>query len=156
MPAPALRARARDLAQRLPDGHLNQLPRVFGFTQGRSLPPWLRRHGYMVGVAFYLAFISMRAPVFDHDGPALAALMFVALACAFAGGVLYKGKSGWCGTICPLLPIQKLYGQTPAVVIPNAHCPTCVGCQKNCYDFNPRIAALADANDADPGWVNYW
>jgi NADPH-dependent 2,4-dienoyl-CoA reductase/sulfur reductase-like enzyme/ferredoxin len=138
-----------------PMAALNQLPRVFGFTRGRSLPAWLRRHGYIVAVAFYFGVISLRAPVFDHNGPALAVLLGTALVAAFVGGVLYKGKSGWCGTICPLLPIQKLYGQTPAVVVPNAHCRPCVGCQKNCYDFNPRIAALADAYDPDSTWVNY-
>ena len=31
-----------------------------------------------------------------------------------------------------------------------AHCRPCVGCQKNRYDFNPHITALADANDPDP------
>ena len=138
-----------------PMATLNQVPRVLGFTKGRSLPRWLRRHGYMVGVVAYFGLISLRAPLFDHNGPAVAALLGLALVLAFAGGVIYKGKSGWCGTICPLLPIQKLYGQTPAVVVPNAHCETCVGCQKNCLDFNPRIASLADANDPEPDWVNY-
>jgi NADPH-dependent 2,4-dienoyl-CoA reductase/sulfur reductase-like enzyme/ferredoxin len=138
-----------------PMATLNQVPRLLGFTRGRSLPGWLRRHGYVVAVAMYFGFVSLRAPVFDHDGPAVAALLGLALVAAFTGGVIYKGKSGWCGTICPLLPIQKLYGQTPAVVVPNAHCETCVGCQKNCYDFNPRIASVADANDPEPDWVNY-
>jgi len=138
-----------------PMATLNQVPRVFGFTRGRSLPTWLRRNAYLVACALYFALISMRAPLLDHNGPALAVLLGLALVGAFVGGVLYKGKSGWCGTICPLLPIQKLYGQTPAVVVPSAHCETCLGCQKNCYDFNPRIAAIADANDPDPRWVNY-
>jgi ferredoxin len=120
-----------------PMATLNQVPRLLGFTRGGSLPGWLRRHGYLVGVALYFGFISMRAPLLDHNGPALAVLMALALVLAFVGGVLYKGKSGWCGTICPLLPIQKLYGQTPALVVPNAHCETCLGCQKNCYDFQP-------------------
>ena len=55
-----------------------------------------------------------------------------------------KGKSGWCSTICPLLPVQRIYGQTPLMLVANAHCQPCVGCVKNCYDFNPRAAYLAD------------
>ena len=31
----------------------------------------------------------------------------------------------------------------------NNHCQPCVGCAKSCYDFNPRVAYLADLNDSD-------
>ncbi len=30
---------------------------------------------------------------------------------AFLGGLNYKGKSGWCSKFCPILPIERLYGQ---------------------------------------------
>ena len=69
--------------------------------------------------------------------------------------MVLKGKSGWCSTICPLLPVQRIYGQTPFVLVANSHCQPCVGCVKNCYDFNPKAAYLADLNDADPYWSGY-
>ena len=69
--------------------------------------------------------------------------------------MVLKGKSGWCSTICPLLPVQRIYGQTPLLMVANAHCQPCVGCVKNCYDFNPRAAYLADLNDADTYWSGY-
>ena len=74
---------------------------------------------------------------------------------AFAGGMVLKGKSGWCSTMCPLLPVQRIYGQTPFTLVANAHCQPCVGCAKNCYDFNPRAAYLADLNDNDGYWAGY-
>ena len=74
---------------------------------------------------------------------------------AFAGGMVLKGKSGWCSTICPLLPVQRIYGQTPLALVANAHCQPCVGCVKNCYDFNPRAAYLADLHDDDNYWSGY-
>ncbi len=74
---------------------------------------------------------------------------------AFAGGMVLKGKSGWCSTICPLLPVQRIYGQTPLLMVANAHCQPCVGCVKNCYDFNPRAAYLADLNEGDTYWSGY-
>ena len=75
---------------------------------------------------------------------------------AFLGGLFFKGKSGWCTSICPLLPVQRIYGQTPfAASCRNSHCQPCVGCTKNCYDFNPRAAYLADLNDADRYWSGY-
>jgi hypothetical protein len=69
--------------------------------------------------------------------------------------MVLKGKSGWCSTICPLLPVQRLYGQTPYKLVANSHCTPCVGCTKNCYDFNPKVAFLADLKDPDPYWSGY-
>src|SRR3712207_8158040 len=40
---------------------------------------------------------------------------------ALTGGYLLKGKSGWCSSICPMLPVQRLYGQTPFVLERNDH-----------------------------------
>ena len=87
--------------------------------------------------------------------PLSALLLLGAMTAAFAGGMLLKGKSGWCSTICPLLPVQRIYGQTPFALVANSHCQPCVGCAKNCYDFNPRAAYLADLHDADNYWSGY-
>src|SRR5260370_36879639 len=74
----------------------------------------------------------------------LAGLIVAMLLAALVGGVVFKGRSGWCGTVWPLAPIQRAYGQAPIVIVKNGHCPTCVGCQKNCYDFNPLSAVPTD------------
>src|SRR5260370_36048021 len=82
----------------------------------------------------------------DEPQP-LAGLIVAMLLAALVGGVVFKGRSGWCGTFCPLAPIQRAYGQAPIVIVKNGYCPTCVGCQKNCYDFNPRAAVHSDLAD---------
>ncbi len=133
-----------------PMATLNQVPRLFGFTRGLTVPGWLSRQAILIQATAYFALISMRAPWLDHNGPAVAGLMLVSLGSAFVGGVVFKGKSGWCGTFCPLMPIQRLYGQTPAVVVANTHCSTCVGCTTNCLDFNPRLAVVADVQESEP------
>ena len=91
----------------------------------------------------------------DDSGAYSALLLLGAMAAAFTGGMFLKGKSGWCSTICPLLPVQRIYGQTPLMLVANAHCQPCVGCVKNCYDFNPRAAYLADLHDQDTYWSGY-
>ena len=131
-----------------PMATLNQVPRLLGLTRGLTPPDWLIRNAIVVQGFFYFALISTRVPYFDHNGPATGALLGVALCAAFAGGLAFKGKSGWCGTLCPLMPVQRLYGQTPAVVVPNSHCATCVGCTSNCIDFNPRLAVVADVHES--------
>jgi nitrite reductase (NADH) large subunit len=128
----------------------NQTPRRFGFTRGRALHPTVRAYGFLVPVVLFLALVPARKILFNTNGVALAVLLLAMLAAAFVGGVFFKGKSGWCSSFCPLLPVQRVYGQTPFIVVRNSHCEPCVGCAKNCYDFNPHVAQLADLYDPDP------
>jgi len=130
----------------------NQLPRVLGFGRRINPPGWLRNRGYLIAITLFFGIAGARLAGLDDSGPAMGIVLAAAVALAFIGGWVFKGKSGWCSSICPLLPLQRAYGQTPFVTVPNAHCPTCVGCAKNCYDFKPRAAYQADMADPDPGW----
>lgn len=138
-----------------PMATLNQTPRLRSFSLALTPPAWAREYGYIFGFLLFMALAATRKVVFNTNGPALAVLLLAALGAAFLGGYVFKGKSGWCSSICPLLPVQRVYGQTPFLVLPNAHCQPCVGCAKNCYDFNPRVAYLADLYDEDTYHAGY-
>jgi NADPH-dependent 2,4-dienoyl-CoA reductase/sulfur reductase-like enzyme/ferredoxin len=133
----------------------NQTPRVLGLSKERTAPAWLKDYGFVIAAAMFIAFVSLRKVGLDDSGPASALLLLLALTGAFAGGIALKGKSGWCSSICPLLPVQRLYGQTPYKLVANSHCTPCVGCTKSCYDFNPKAAWLADLHDQDTYWAGY-
>jgi nitrite reductase (NADH) large subunit len=128
---------------------MNQTPRLFQLSRALTLPRWLQDYGYVVAITLFLLIVPARKLLFNTNGVATALLILGVLAAAFVMGTLFKGKSGWCSSICPLLPVQRVYGQTPFLTVPNSHCQPCVGCTKNCYDFNPRVAYLADLHDAD-------
>ena len=130
----------------------NQTPRVLGFTRGFTPPQWLRSYGYIVAIVLFFGITSARLAVFNAGARATGILLSLTILNAFAAGLYFKGKSGWCSSICPLLPLQRVYGQTPFVTIPNSHCQPCVACTKNCYDFKPRVAYEADLHDPDPRW----
>ncbi len=138
-----------------PFATMNQLPRLFGFTRGLTLTPAWRDAAYVIGLLLFLFLASARQVLFNESADATAGLLLGLLSAAFLGGVVFKGKSGWCSTFCPLLPVQRLYGQTPWAVLPNAWCKPCVGCAKSCYDFNPTVAQLADLYDDDPRYSGY-
>jgi NADPH-dependent 2,4-dienoyl-CoA reductase/sulfur reductase-like enzyme/ferredoxin len=132
----------------------NQAPRVFGFSHAFTPPAWLRRYGFIVALVLFFGIASARIALFDADGQATGILLAVTIVNAFLAGLAFKGKSGWCSSICPLLPLQRTYGQTPFVTVPNSHCQPCVGCAKNCYDFKPQVAYQADMHDSDSRWVS--
>ena len=53
------------------------------------------------------------------------------------------------------MPPTRTPNETPFLLIRNSHCEPCVGCAKNCYDFNPRVAKLADFDDDDPLYMAF-
>ena len=130
----------------------NQAPRVFGFTRALTPPDWLRRYGALISIVLFFGITSTRIAFFNTNGAGLSVLLLLTIICAFSAGIAFKGKSGWCSSTCPLLPLQRVYGQTPFANVPNSHCQPCVGCTKNCYDFRPSVAYQADLHDPDPSW----
>ena len=133
----------------------NQVPRLFKFTRGLTVPDWFREYAPLAGMVMFILAVGGRRVLFNTSGPATAGLIAFALVGAFIGGTQFKGKSGWCSSICPLLPVQRIYGQTPFATVPNTHCQPCVGCTKNCYDFNPRVAYLADLYQDERHYTGY-
>lgn len=133
-----------------PMATMNQLPRLAGFGRALDLPPTLKTWAFAIAVGSFLLAVALRVPVLNHSGVLVGAGILVVLALALAGGTVFKGRSGWCGTFCPLAPIQRTYGQAPLLVVKNGYCNPCVGCQKSCYDFNPRAAVFSDVYDSDP------
>jgi nitrite reductase (NADH) large subunit len=132
----------------------NQIARTVGFSRSATAPDWFRHAAPVIGMTLFFAAVAARPVLFNDSGAATAALIVAALVGAFIGGFLLKGKSGWCASICPMLPVQRVYGQTPFVLERNDHCRPCVGCTRNCYDFNPRAAYLADLHEDDPRYSN--
>lgn len=137
-----------------PLAFFNQLPRRFGFSRGADLPQVLQNWAFAIAVLVFLVVVALRQPLFNRVGWMTAALLLGTPVLAFLGGYLFKGRSGWCGTFCPLGPIQRTYGAAPLVNVAQTYCETCVGCQKNCYDFNPKAAVFDDFDDEDPRYAN--
>jgi NADPH-dependent 2,4-dienoyl-CoA reductase/sulfur reductase-like enzyme/ferredoxin len=130
----------------------NQTPRVRGFTKALTVPDWLRRYGALISIFLFFGITSTRIAFFNASARGLSILLSLTILNAFVAGWMFKGKSGWCTSVCPLLPLQRAYGQTPFAKVPNSHCQPCVGCTKNCYDFRPSVAYQADMHDPDPQW----
>jgi nitrite reductase (NADH) large subunit len=138
-----------------PLGATNQAPRLLNISREGVQPRWLKEYAYVVGIVLFFGLVSSRKLIFNTSAEAVAVMILGALTVAFLGGVLFKGKSGWCSSICPILPVQRVYGQTPWLTLPNSHCQPCLGCTKNCYDFNPGVAYIADQYDDDRHYSGY-
>ena len=91
-----------------------------------------------------LALVTARKVWFNHSGPATAGLIVAAVAVAVLTGLLFRGKSGWCTGMCPLLPVERLYGQVPWIRLGDTHCGGCVSCTRHCPERMPGAAAMVE------------
>ncbi|GAB5533853.1 MAG: hypothetical protein Rubg2KO_01020 [Rubricoccaceae bacterium] len=121
-----------------PIGVVNQLPSKLGFGGTNRLSARAQRNAPLIAIGLFFAIVPLRLTVFDQNGPALAVFVVTLLVVAVVGGVLVTGKGGWCATLCPVLPVERLYGQQPILDAPHAHCDTCTGCIRSCYDLKPE------------------
>ena len=108
------------------------------------------------GILLFLVLVPFRPVLFDESGPATAMLLGAAAAGALLGGVLLDRKAGFCNSICPILPVERLYGQRPLARVQNARCAPCRACTHHaCFDLNPERSGLVSMGTParGRGWV---
>ncbi len=105
-----------------------------------SLALWMRRHGLIVAATLLWVIVPMRLVLFNTSGMATGILIIAIVAVALFMGFVMPWKSGWCASICPVYPVEKLYGAAPPLVIHDARCATdsenknCHRCALQCAD----------------------
>ncbi len=108
--------------------------------EGRpGLSPEVARNTLVVGVVLLALLVPARRFWFNVDGPILAATVAAVAVAALVLGRFFAVKAGFCNSICPVLPVERLYGQAPLLGVPNARCPTCTWCTtRGCIDVSPE------------------
>lgn len=97
-----------------------------------------------LGVAGLLLFhlvVPARHLGLNTQGPLLAATLIGLALVAVAAGARFESRSAFCNALCPVLPIERLYGQAPLVRIARGRCDTCSVCTPNaCLDLADQKA----------------
>lgn len=120
-------------------------------VQGR----WLRRSWY-AGAGLLIAIIAARHLVLNDEPVWLAAFLGSLGVAAVPLGAVFEQRAGFCNSICPLLPVERFYGQRPLVVSDRVRCPACSACvSRGCIDLSPVEAGLraAEALRAGRRWM---
>ncbi len=109
----------------------------------RALPRRAIRAVNTVGIVLLVVLVPARRFLFNENGIALATVVIAVAATALLLGMIFDAKAGFCNAICPVLPVEKLYGQHPFVHVGNPHCELCLLCTpKGCLDVAPTKAAM--------------
>lgn len=91
----------------------------------------------IIGITLFLVLVPARRFLLNENGPVLAVLIILIAVGALGLGLFFASKAGFCNSICPVLPIEKIYGQSPLLKIKNPRCLPCDACTlKGCYDLD--------------------
>lgn len=127
-----------------PLGSMSLAPHHFGLSQRKQLSPVWRGRLYLGAFILLIVVVPMRKVLLDTNGPLLAAILGVVGLLAMGLGFVFNWKSGWCSSLCPVYPVELLYGSQPLVSVRNAHCPSCTQCVAPCSEstaaLTPRTA----------------
>jgi hypothetical protein len=128
-----------------PMGTASLLPYHLKLSARRPIPRGAQRAMFATAVLLLLVIVPLRHVVLDTNGPITGAVLLAVALLAGGLGLVFSERSAWCSGLCPVYPVELLYGPRPVVTVPNAHCRACNTCVSPCRDStdgaNPRIVA---------------
>ena len=92
-----------------------------------------------IAVALLLIIVPLRHPLLDRYGVVTGIVLLVVALAAIGLGSVFDLKSAWCSGLCPVYPVELLYGSRPVIPVPNVQCRVCTACVAPCRDSRPGI-----------------
>ncbi len=122
-----------------PLGSTSLFPRHMGFSKRKKISTVQSGKLNLIAVIALFVIVPLRHAIFDTNGLATAILIISLGLMAVILGLRYEWKSAWCSGLCPVHPVEKLYGLNNQLTLPNAHCNKCYRCVTPCPDSTPGI-----------------
>ena len=124
---------------------------------GRRLPgrfvPWAGAAGMLLlGL-----IVPARKFLLQSDGVAFVVLLGGVSVLALALGAIFETKAGFCNSLCPVLPVERLYGQRPLIDTGNPRCGNCELCTpRGCLDVAAAksVPQTLGPTRHNTGWLN--
>lgn len=117
----------------------NLLPRHLNLSKRKRLSVLKQGQLNLIAVLALYAIVPLRHAVFNNSGIATALLIISMAVAGVIMGFFYEWKSAWCSGLCPVHPVEKLYGGNVTASVPNAHCDLCRNCVIPCPDSIANI-----------------
>ncbi len=98
---------------------------------------------WAIGIVLLVLLVPARRFLFNTHGLPMAVTVASVAVLALASGFVLSRRVGFCNSICPVLPVEKLYGQAPLVELGSARCADCNRCAPvGCPDIAGRKSAV--------------
>lgn len=122
------------------------MPRHLGLSKKKRISiTQSGKLGLVAVIALYI-IVPLRHAIFNSDGRATAILIISLAVTGIVMGFFFEWKSAWCSGLCPVHPVEKLYGGNVVMPVPNAHCNQCKNCVIPCPDSTQNIYPKAAEN----------
>jgi hypothetical protein len=115
------------------------LPRHLNVSKRKHMPQTLQAQLSLLAVVALYVIVPLRHLIFNKSGHATAMLLFGVTLVGICMGFIFEWKSAWCSSLCPVHPVEKLYGSNVIASLPNAHCDQCFNCVIPCPDSTPHF-----------------
>lgn len=113
---------------------MSLLPRRLALSRKIILPRrWAGRLA-LFSVALLYLIVPLRHIALDTNAPMTALMLLTAAVAAMGMGLLFDWRSGWCTSLCPIHPVERLYGFAPPITVRNMRCDSCSACTGPCPD----------------------
>ncbi|MBC8266146.1 MAG: hypothetical protein H8E84_04185 [Flavobacteriales bacterium] len=129
-----------------PMGTTSLFARYLGISKAKQQDQKQQGIFYLISVILLYVLVPLRHV--ETSGLSVVIALVGVGVLALILGYLYQGKSGWCSGLCPVFPVEKLYGSKPLVTVPNTHCSTCVNCISPCADSTDNITPSSNQESA--------
>lgn len=112
-----------------------------GLGRPRTPPPRVLLALSAGGLVLFHLMVPARHFGFNQNGPLLAGTVLAVGGLALLLGALFSVRSAFCNALCPVLPVELLYGQAPLLGIARARCASCSVCSpRGCLDLAEQKA----------------
>lgn len=131
---------------------------TWGNALGRPRPLSPRLAGVLGtgGLVLFHIMVPARHFAFNEHGPVLVATILAVAVLALLLGALFEVRSAFCNALCPVLPVEMLYGQVPLLRLDRGRCTACSVCTpRGCLDLaGGRTAAqVLGPSRRGTGWL---
>lgn len=139
--APALLVLAPGLWRNVcPMGTASMLPSHAGLSRRKRISVKWQGRLFVGAVILLLLIVPLRHTMLDTSGLITGIVLLAVALLAMGLGAAFDGKSAWCSGLCPVYPVELLYGQRPVATVRNSHCRECTACVAPCADSRPAAA----------------
>lgn len=118
-------------------------PRHAGLSKRKSLSTAQVGKLNLIAITALFLIVPLRHTLFNTNAIATAILILSLALIAILVSFNYEWKSAWCSGLCPIHPVEKLYGINNKFSLPNAHCDKCYRCVTPCPDTTPGTNPLS-------------
>ena len=118
------------------------LPRKLGLSKRKKMSSTTSGLLSFVAVIALYLIIPLRHALFNNNGFATGIMIIVMASIGVSMSFVYEWKSAWCSSLCPVHPVEKLYGAKVLLSLPNAHCDLCQNCVVPCPDATPNMSPV--------------